>query len=244
MATFNLRSCRSFDGRSSWPFRRRAVAATIRGLGADVAGLQEVHRCQERYLLRALGSYRAVGRGRAKRGGDERCPVLHRPVTVAVGWHQTRWYSDAPDRPGTRLPQASFPRIATLVGLTAVAGGQALGVANTHLDEHRPENRAASVDLLLGWLRPGLPWVIMGDLNATPDDPVLERLAAAGFRSALPANAGGTVHGFTGRTDGRRVDHILVDQGWEVVSAGVDTTRPGGRLPSDHWPLVAELRLA
>ena len=64
---------------------------------------------------------------------------------------------------------------------------------------------------------------------------------AAGLRYAVPAEAGGSWHDFTGAVDGDRIDHILVTRSWKVVEAAVSHYRPGGRLPSDHWPVVATL---
>jgi endonuclease/exonuclease/phosphatase family metal-dependent hydrolase len=72
----------------------------------------------------------------------------------------------------------------------------------------------------------------------------LTALLDAGWRDAVPAEAGGTFHDFTGATDQERIDHILVGKGWQVVDAEVSHHRPGGRLPSDHWPVVATLQLS
>lgn len=240
--TFNVRNGLAPDGRHLWWRRRRAAAAVLADLDADVVGLQEAFVFQGRWLHRHLPDHVLVGEGR--RGGwrGEHNAVLVRRSAFTVVDATTRWYGDRPDRPGTRLPGASFPRIATIVRLAPTGGGPEVTVANTHLDEHLDANRLAAADQLVGWLGDG-PTVVLGDLNAGPDSAPLERLRAAGLVDALPADAGGTSHDFTGRTDGRRIDHVLVSAHWEVTAARVVTDRPGGRLPSDHWPVVAELRL-
>ncbi|MFA4966384.1 MAG: hypothetical protein WC709_12245, partial [Thermoleophilia bacterium] len=56
-ASFNIRNGLGRDGRHAWPWRARACAAAIAGLGADVVGLQEVHAFQERGLARRLPAY-------------------------------------------------------------------------------------------------------------------------------------------------------------------------------------------
>lgn len=89
----------------------------------------------------------------------------------------------------------------------------------------------------------GTRWIVMGDFNLGLDSPAMNELAKAGLRSVLPTDAGGTFHAWSGATDRQRIDHILVDDGWEVLAAEVRHDRPGGRLPSDHWPIVARLRL-
>lgn len=246
VATFNIRNGRALDGFNSWPLRRRATARTIAALDADVVGLQEVFRFQRRYLLRRLDGYRAVGEGRRDGRHGEQCPILVREP-VRLTQHSTRWFGDEPDRPGSRLPGASFPRVATIARCRHTVSEIEFDVVNVHLDEHVLENRARSVALLSQWLGGVRPTVLVGDLNTTADDEeVMGALRDAGF-SPVPLE-GGTNHDFTGRTDGPRFDHILTrDAGgttWEVLSSSVVSERFGRRLPSDHWPAVARLRLS
>ena len=86
--------------------------------------------------------------------------------------------------------------------------------------------------------------IVVGDFNAVPSDvEAWAPLFAAGLEPALAADAPGTAHDFTGRTDVPRLDHILVSRHWEVHDAGVVTARPRGRLPSDHWPVRAVVAL-
>lgn len=243
VATFNVRNGRAFDGLRSWPFRRRVTAAAIAGLEADLVALQEVYPCQRRSLLRHLPTYGAVGQGRSGAGRGEASPILWRRGTVRVEEHATRWYGPTPDGPGSRPDGARFPRIATLARVRVGPEGRLVQVVSTHLDAHDHDLRVAAAGQLAGWLDPAVPLIVLGDLNATPGSAVLAPLLAAGLRSALPGEAGGTEHGWTGRIDRRRIDHVLVSDDVEVRWADVLHPRPGGRLPSDHWPVVADLRL-
>lgn len=242
VASWNVRNGRALDGWDSWPLRRLAARATLAELGAEVAGLQEVYGWQLRSLRRALPHHSAVGLGRGARGGGERCALLVGPSHRVVR-HRTLWLSETPPTPGSRLPGATHPRVATLAELEVTASGARFGAAVTHLDQRHEANRVRSVELLLGWLDDALPWAVLGDLNATPGSAPLRRLEAAGFASVLPPGAGGTAHAFSGREDGPRIDHVLVRGPWLVEAACVTHPRPGGRLPSDHWPVVADLRL-
>lgn len=242
VATFNIRNGLARDGWDSWPFRRKATAAAARGLDADVLGLQEAFGFQARSLHRRLPGYGLTGDGRSARRRGERCCVLHRTAALDRAAAETRWYGDDPGRPGTRLPGASFPRVATIATLTVRATGRPFTFVNTHLDEHREDNRVAAARQLASWLGDG-PTVVVGDFNAGPTSAVLRCLEDAGLRTVLAPDAGGTGHGFTGRTDGPRIDHIVVSRHWALRGARVVTTRPDGRLPSDHWPVVADLDL-
>lgn len=245
VATFNIRNGRAFDGWNSWPFRRKTTAATIAALDADVLGLQEVFAFQLRWLHRRLPAYDVNGRGRGSRRifKGEHSPVPTRRSKIRVVKHWTRWYGDQPDVPGSKLPGARFPRIATGCVLEIVGSGERVQLVNTHLDAHRADLRARSAEQLVTWLDPSLPQIVVGDFNAEVDSPPVQIIAAAGLRSALPADACGTNHDFTGRLDGKRIDHVLVSEHFEVTSAEVWHERIGGRLPSDHWPVVTQLQL-
>lgn len=226
VVSFNVRNGIAFDGAHSWPFRRRALVDVLRDLDADVIGLQEAYGFQLRYLMRRLPGYTAVGDRRSRRRGGEHTPVLVRGRVLA---HATRWFE---------VSGARFPRIATTARVEV--RGQELTVTCTHLDEASAERRRTSVEQLIRWLADMEgPQVIVGDFNDTLDDPMFDALVAAGFRSALPPNAGGTTHHFTGRFDGRQIDHILVPEDAEVIDARV----VHGRIVSDHWPVVATIRL-
>lgn len=241
VASFNIRNGRAFDGWSSWPFRRSSTAAAIAALDADLVGLQEVHAFQRRYLGRRLPGHVVVAEGRSAGNRGEACPVLSRGPDAQVLDARTRWYGDEPDRPGSRLPGARFPRIATTC-LVAVAGwDRPLSFTSTHLDAQRSANRRRSAEQLAAWLDGRMPCVVAGDFNAEADHDLFEPLLAVGLRHALPAGAGGTAHGFTGRRDGRRIDHLLVSADLEVLDAHVARPGEGRRLPSDHWPVVATL---
>jgi len=223
LVSFNIRNGRAFDGRNSWPFRKRAVGDVLRSFDADVIGLQEVYRFQLRYLMRRLPGYAAVGDPRSRWG--ERTPVLVRGRILA---HATRWFE---------VDGARFPRIATTARVDV--RGQEFTFTCTHLDEASAQRRRTSASQLVRWLvdTEG-PHVIVGDCNATLDDPMFATLVDAGFKSALPPDAGGTTHHFTGRRDGRQIDHILVPSTAEVLAAHVDYSR----MVSDHWPVVAKVR--
>lgn len=242
VASFNIRTSRGMDGRNHWLLRRRATYAAIRGLGADVTGLQEVRPGQLADLRRAFADDALVGAGRDAGGGGE-----HAAVLVAADWQvestETRWLSPTPDRPGSRGWGAEHPRVATLVRVRR--GPVRIGVANTHFDHSRALARERSAELLVRWLgaEPDVPWVITGDLNAEPDDRPARTLIDSGWVDALAGAPGGTEHAFTGATDRTRIDFVLAGPGLTATSTGIDHTRPNGRLPSDHWPVVADLRV-
>jgi endonuclease/exonuclease/phosphatase family metal-dependent hydrolase len=208
-----------------------------------------VYGFQLRSLLRRLPGYAAAGapRGDGRRRG-ERCTVLYRTRRLTLRRATTRWYADTPDVPGSRGWGATAPRIATLCRLRDGDTGREIGAASTHWDGASAESRRRSAAALLSWLDPGLPWVVAADLNATAGTPAVARLLAGGLRDTL-AGLGergpqaATHHSWDGSTSGTRIDYVLATPEWRLLAAAIRHDRPGGRLPSDHWPVVAELLL-
>ncbi len=253
VASFNIRSGIAFDGLHSWPFRRRATAQAIARLDGDLLGLQEVYSFQERYLVRSLGGYAAIGAGRSARGGGERCSVLYRRTRLRLEAARTRWLSDTPDVPGSRTWGNPLPRVATLCRFVDEASGRPFGFANLHLDGASAVSRERAAEALLSWLKPDLPWLVAGDLNEAPDGPAVCRFVAAGLRDLLtepgaarheaPGHAA-TEHGFGKIAAGRRIDYVLASEHWRLERAWVARENAAARLPSDHWPVAARVSLA
>ncbi len=239
VASFNIRNALAPDWQHSWLFRRRATAASINQLDADVVGLQEAYRCQLRWLRDHLRGTATSGDGRSRRRRGEHTSILVRSERAQVQSFTTRWFGDGIDVPGTRLIGARSPRIATTAQVR-LRDGTELSVTSTHLDERSGQRRVASALQLATWLINDRPHVLLGDFNATAGSPVLDQLTDAGF-TRVDTGPSGTTHHFSGRTDGRIIDHILVRGDITVVAAGVSHERPHGKLPSDHWPVWADL---
>jgi endonuclease/exonuclease/phosphatase family metal-dependent hydrolase len=251
VASFNIRKGVAADGCDSWPLRRGVAAAAVARLRADVVGLQEAHGFQQRDLLRRLPGYAACGAGRTDgRERGERCAILYDARRLALERCVTRWFSDTPHVPGSVTWGAWPPRIATLAWFTTTDASPPtrFAVANVHWDGASAKARLRSAEALLAWIDDDLPWVVVGDLNTTAWDASVRRLLAGGLRDPLThLEAGGpgagTHHHWDGRTDWTRIDYVLVTNEWRVRTAAVIQDRVDGRLPSDHWPVLAALEL-
>jgi endonuclease/exonuclease/phosphatase family metal-dependent hydrolase len=248
VATFNVRNAKAFrDGRNHWLFRRQALAEVVEAMAPHVLGLQEAYALQLRWLLRRLPDYRSVGVGRTDGIARGECvPILYDPARLTLEAMATRWLSDDPERPGSRSWGNELPRILTIAWFTDRLVGRRFGVANIHADEKDEAVRTRSVEAVERWLASDVPWILIGDWNTTPGRPALQRLLAAGWSDALghlPPDGPGalTNHDYTDRVDGTRIDHVLVGPAWRVQQARIVRERPGGRYPSDHWPVLAQL---
>ena len=65
------------------------------------------------------------------------------------------------------------------------------------------------------------------------------------FRALHPdEKQAGTFTGFEpDQLDGPKIDYVLVQPGTEVLSAAIVRTARDGRYPSDHFPVLARVRL-
>ena len=53
----------------------------------------------------------------------------------------------------------------------------------------------------------------------------------------------GTYNGFTGQSDGPKIDYIMVKPSMKVIEASILQTNREGRYPSDHFPVTAQVGL-
>lgn len=247
--SYNLRYGTALDGPNAWPFRSESAIAVIADRRPDVVGLQEVLSFQRAALTEALEDYEAFGVGRDADGGGEQCTVLYLRDRLRLLDGGTFWLSDEPARPGSKGWDASLPRICTWVVFEA-ADGARFTVFNTHFDHRGPRARLESARLLARRVaqRSGSgPALVIGDLNAGEDSAPIGVLLSElldTFRAVHPgARDVGTAHGFKGRTDGAKIDYVLATVGVEVLGAEIVRERPGGRLPSDHYPVTATVRM-
>ena len=126
-------------------------------------------------------------------------------------------------------------------------GGRELQVVNAHLSL-RSRERLHQAEALLGsdWLghaECGDPAVLVGDFNAPPHSRSY-RLLASRLRDAQLSNPNGEPQAtFHTRAPVLRLDHVFVTPSVEVVSAAPVRT-PLAKVASDHFPLVADLRVA
>ena len=248
VATLNIRTSAAPDGRNAWWLRRRSTLAAIRNLDADLIGLQEVHATQLAWLTPHLSdTYEVVSRGRAREDHGERTMVLARRSAVTVRGVEARWYSDTPDQPASRHWGNRLPRFALFTQVEAA--DRTFTFVATHLDHASAESRAASASALTSWLaNDGIAHaaIVVGDTNCAADDPILRPLLDLPMTDALAHLPGrgpqsATFHAWRGSSDGTRMDQVLVGAGWRVESSLIDRARPRGRLPSDHWPVVASI---
>ena len=255
--TFNIRLDTASDGANAWPYRKDIVGQTIVYHEPDVIGFQEVLLNQKQDLEAALPTYRFAGvardDGRTKGEFSLLAWTTARFDAVDSG---TFWLSPTPDTPSKGW-DAALPRIATWALLQDRRTGQRIRVLNTHFDHVGEEARRESAGQIAAWARrhrdAGEAVLVMGDFNAAPSSKPIQIIADPA-RSGLvdtrtisqsqPYGPTGTFTGFDiTRNADEPIDHIFVSEGLGVIRHATITQHWGGRLPSDHYPVLADIKL-
>jgi endonuclease/exonuclease/phosphatase family metal-dependent hydrolase len=132
------------------------------------------------------------------------------------------------------------------------SSGKRLWFGNTHLDHVAGDARLHGAEMIHRWsTRKRLPVILTGDFNELPDGPVHKLLTGQSgrFRDTWRSFPGprkqgaATVHHFTGKGKGERIDWILASRHVRVDAAGILDSVRKDELPSDHFPYVATVRL-
>jgi len=258
MMTYNIRFDNPADGVHAWPNRKELVASVIRFHKADIIGVQEALEYQIQDLMELLPGYDWVGVGRNEDGGGEFSAILYRNSVVAVKAAQTFWLSESPDEPGSKSWDSSLPRIATWAHFVTSSDGRELFVLNTHFDHRGEQARLESARLIkeqVSKLANGLPVIVMGDLNATSEQPPLVLLSDTplsdgrslrdGFVHSIVPHHGpaSTWTGFTKIAADRRIDYIFASEDLPIHYHAILTDKLEDRYPSDHLPVLVEVEL-
>ena len=255
--SFNVRYGTAPDGAHAWPLRRTLVFAVIASQSPEVLGVQEALRFQLDEIRAAHPQLAELGVGRDDGvQAGEYTAILYDSDRLQVLESGTFWLSDSPATPGSMTWGNRYPRTVTWARMRERGADQPFLVVNTHWDHESQEARARSADQITGWLAThaaGEPVVVMGDFNAGPSNPAFQRLRDRGgggaplrdtFAELHPGTRRvGTYHAYEGDRSGERIDAILISADWDLLSAAVDTTSSDGLYPSDHFPVIASIRL-
>ena len=256
--SFNIRYGTAKDGDNQWSARREMMFDLIRERDADLIGLQEALAFQIDEMLAAAPGYAALGVGRDDAGRDgEFSAILFKKNRFRVADAGTFWFSDTPEVPASKSWGNNITRICTWARLID-RDGFGFYLFNLHLDHQSQPSRERSTALLRQRIEarafPANPVVVTGDFNAGEHNPAIASLVSKSPEApfvdtyrVLHADETivGTFNGFKfGTTTGDKIDYVLVQPGTEVITAEIIRTSRNDRYPSDHFPVVATIRLS
>ena len=254
IVTFNIRYLnQNEEGDNHWRIRKQLVIDAILEFKADIFGLQEALRQQLDEIAPALPGYTEFGIGRddGKTRG-EYSPILFRSDRFELDEKDsgTFWLSDTPETVGSTTWGNKIPRICTWARLTDKQSQRSFYVFNTHWDHQSQPARLGAARLINQRIaarqHPAEPVILMGDFNATKDNPAILEIAGTlrdSFSIRHPERAdSATFHGFEGGKQGQKIDHIFVPPNTKVSDAAILYFNRDGVYPSDHYPVRAALQ--
>lgn len=252
--TVNLRFDSEHDGEFRWPNRRASMQDVIRSCRPDVIATQEGRYPQILDLASLISDFQLVDSHREWIEHRMYPCLFVRRGRFTVVDSGDAWLSDTPDIAESQLGGSNYPRLVSWVHLSDEIDGGELVVANVHLDNAGPEVRSSQIAIAaeqLSAAADGLPLVLCGDFNDSPDSDVAGVLA-----SCLPGlydpwllsdrQERSTFRGFSRETGNvqsfdfvaPRIDWILLDRRLSFERIRRVEEEPGGMPPSDHFPVL------
>ena len=254
IATFNIRMDTPNDSLNAWKHRRDMVNGLIRFHDFDIFGTQEGFHHQIKDIL-APGGYDYVGVGREDgKDAGEHSAIIFRKERFLVLDKGDFWFSETPDVPGKGWDATCCNRICSWAKFKDIISGKEFYFFNVHFDHQGVEARRQSSLLLLKKIREiagSYPVITTGDFNATPDSEPIQIIFKDGllkdsFTASLQSPYGtvGTYNSFNLKAPMQnRIDYIWVTRDIMVKKYGVLNDVHQGRFPSDHFPVMVEVRL-
>lgn len=248
--SFNVRTMTGKDGPNGWDHRRDLFADTIRKMGPDVIGTQELYKEQGDDTVERLPEYTWFGRDRYGEHRDEHMGIFYRKDRVKIVESGDFWLSDTPDKVASITWGNIFPRMVNWALFERLSDHKRFYLLDTHFpyrdqDEDARSRSAHEIAAWIAKLPANVPVILAGDFNTGPESETHAALTASlkDAWDSAPKREGPTetFHNFTGKAT-KRIDWILY-RGVKATSVTTITTSRDGRYPSDHFPVQADFEL-
>lgn len=244
--TFNLRVEAQEDGINRFSNRVPRVLETIEREAPDLIGFQEAKNEMRGILRVKLPQYAILGCGRDASYGGEGIPIAYREDQFELIEFQTKWLSDTPNVPGTRLggDQSKYPRIYVYAKLRRISDNKTIAIVNTHTDHLGQQARVfESAQLIKAMEEIQADAIFLtGDFNATPDSEEIKMLTADNRLKLidLSADLSGSFHNYGRRVPASKIDYIFSTN--SCVECHLVEDHPvDGVYISDHNPVMASV---
>ena len=252
---YNIRQDTDSDkGPKDWTSRKAVVSDYLLKKNASIIGLQEVRHNQLTDLQKALTDHRSLGVGREdgkKRG--EYSPIFynHNVWILDPKENGTFWLSDTPTIANSRSWGNRHTRICTWARFIAKNDPEqktAIYVYNTHWDHQSQQARVNSALLMIKKIKSRTnkenPYILMGDLNATINNPAVKSLLADGFlKDHCKKDYRSSSMWKPDLVPGQRIDHIFTSPYFEKAEFKIESNAANKDWSgSDHHPVVLRLK--
>ena len=235
-----------------WTDRKDMVTSFLGSEHPDSFGVQEAHINWMNTLRAALPEYAFVGVGRDDGKEDgEFSPVFYLKDKYEVVDSGTFWLSETPDTPSYGW-DAACRRVCSYAKLREKSTGCIYVHMNTHLDHRGQAARVNGLQLVLDKAAEfAEPVVCTGDFNFEEGCDLYKQMTSGKLQDSKFA-ADETMNSFTFNAflpDIKKddppaiIDYINISRDIKAKKYSVCTDKPGGKFPSDHFPVIAELTI-
>ena len=247
--SFNVRCANDKEG--SVKNRSKIVTAIIEQYAPDSVGVQEATGQWMKILEKNLADYACVGEHRDEDADSEYSAVFYRTDKFNLLDGGTIWLSDTPEVKYTKYEESACTRIASWVVLENKETGEVYAHINTHLDHVSDTSRVLQAKVLKTKIAElqdaGYSVVCTGDFNAEPTSEVYtEMIGALKDTKAVAANSddGITYNGYGKIEEGSAgpIDYVFVSENVDVDTYKIIRNTAKDMFPSDHYPIVADVR--
>jgi endonuclease/exonuclease/phosphatase family metal-dependent hydrolase len=253
LVSCNIRFDNPADGDNAWMHRRDFLVQTLLKHSPVLIATQEGRFHQLNELRTSLGDYQLIDQHRSWIGERMYPSFFIQDESFEYIGSGDMWLSETPDIAGSLSFESAFPRLMTWTKLQVKETKKNLLVINTHLDHVKQQTRLGQVNVLIQEIKriwdKQAALIIMGDFNDGPDSEV-RKLIESEFSFLKDAwkmfnqVEESSHHAFKGEIEnGTRIDWILVDQNFTIESCHMDKTHQEGKYPSDHYPIVCEIKI-
>ena len=255
VSSFNMRTdCKADQGDLAWANRFPRILKIIEGHRLEIIGAQELKENQVANLRDALEpkGYEIVGRGRLEEGKSEGVYIIYNAKRFDCTASDTFQLSETPEVWGSSSWNSAYPRTCAWVQLKDRESGAEFRLYNTHLDNESELARRKGMELTVGKINAdvsaGMTAFLTGDFNnelkpGNAIDYVRKSMRDTADISATPHQGPAkTFHGYhpPART---LIDYVFVKGKVKVLSHATLDDMPGGKLPSDHFPVAVTVAL-
>ncbi|MGD6993261.1 endonuclease/exonuclease/phosphatase family protein [Sutcliffiella horikoshii] len=252
--SFNLRVIVASDP-FSWDDRKHWIADTINTYTPDVIGTQEATIPMLEWLKETFKeSYEVYAANRTESTEvGEFSAVFVKKSRFIIGSKGSFMLSETPEIIGTMGWDAHCERICSWVELIPKRQTEpVLRFFNTHLDHMGKLARKNGMKLICDVIRrkdneQSLPVILTGDFNDVPESEALAEVSSMescySCFTAEEKHNRLTFHAYEGGIKGSPIDYIFGSNGVEFLTASIIRDGFDGGYPSDHYPVLATVKL-
>jgi endonuclease/exonuclease/phosphatase family metal-dependent hydrolase len=252
--TYNIRCgyCEDSSDVNHWSKRKFLVAYMIKSHNPDLIGLQEAEQFQIKDLVKMLDDYDfyGVGRDDGKEKGES-AAIFYKKNRFIPEEQKTLWLSETPGLVSKGW-DAALNRTVTILKLKELKLSEEFYFLNTHFDHIGEKARTESSGLIINEIKKftnNFSVILTGDFNYTSKSDcykiITEALSDASIISKTESLGGNiSFNGFGKQIEPNyKIDFIFVNDNVEVLNHIIDTTTYNGLYPSDHYPVISEVKL-